>query len=87
MAPPRPATSISRKAAGSGEPNRVAIAAKLPAEPTTASVRAGISRLEKCSARTASPPPRAIRGLPAEHGAQRQGGQRGKEDAGDLVRE
>ena len=62
MAPPRPATSISRNAAGSGEPNRVAMAAKLPAEPTTASVCAGISFLEKCTASTARPLPSAIRG-------------------------
>ena len=36
MGPPIPATSIRRNAAGSGDPNIVLMAAKLPAAPITA---------------------------------------------------
>ena len=62
MAPPSPEASISRNAPSSGEPSSVLMAAKLPAAATTVAVLGGASRLTRRTARTPSPPPRAIRG-------------------------
>ncbi len=61
-APPSPAASIRRKAPRIGEPNRVLIAAKLPAAATAALVWSGASRFASCTAHTPSPAPRAISG-------------------------
>ena len=62
IAPPMPAISMRRKAAGSGDPSRVLIAAKLPAAPMSATACDGASRLSSRTAPAASPPPSAIRG-------------------------
>src|SRR5271169_2679006 len=62
MAPASPEASISRNAPSSGEPSSVLMAAKLPAAATTVAVLGGASRLTRRTARTPSPPPRAIRG-------------------------
>ena len=62
MGPPMPDASISRNAAGSGEPNSVLMAAKLPAAPITRLAWAGASRLASCTASTPRPPPIAISG-------------------------
>ena len=62
IAPPRPEASISRNAPVRGDPSSVLMAAKLPAAATTAWTRAGASRLTSRTARTPSPPPRAISG-------------------------
>ena len=62
IAPPIPATSIIRNAAGRGEPRSVLIAAKLPAAPITTLAISGASRLTRWTARTPRPLPIAIRG-------------------------
>ena len=62
IGPPRPAASISRKAPAMGEPNRVLMAAKLPAAAITVAAVGGASLVARCTARTPSPPPMAIRG-------------------------
>ena len=62
MAPPSPEASISRNAPSRGEPSSVLTAAKLPAAATTVAVLGGASFLTRRTARTPSPPPRAIRG-------------------------
>ena len=65
----------------------MAIAAKLPAAPTTASAWAGMSRLEQPDSASGQAAAEGDqRGLRAEHGAERQGGQRGEQDAGQLGR-
>ena len=86
IVPPRPAASIRRKAPVSGDPSSVLMAAKLPAAATAAWVRAGASRLTSLTARTPSPPPRAISGaLGAEYHAQAQRRERGQHDARKLA--
>jgi hypothetical protein len=62
IAPPIPATSIIRNAAGRGEPRSVLIAAKLPAAPITTLAVSGALRLTRWTARTPRPLPIAIRG-------------------------
>ena len=62
IGPPTPIISISRNAPTNGEPRSVAIAAKLPAAPMTTVAWAGASRLTRCTARTPSPLPIAIKG-------------------------
>ena len=62
VAPPSPEASSSRTAPDSGLPSSVLIAAKLPVAARIAAVRCGTSRLASLTARTASPPPRAITG-------------------------
>ena len=62
IGPPSPAISMRRKAPTSGEPNNVAMAAKLPAAPITTAAIAGASRLNRCTARTPRPLPMAISG-------------------------
>lgn len=62
VGPATPAASISRKAAISGDPMRVLMAAKLPAAPTTATACAGTSRGSSRVTTTPSPPPRAMSG-------------------------
>ena len=62
VGPPSPAISMRRKAPTSGEPRRVAMAAKLPAAPITTAAMGGASRLTRCMARTPSPLPMAISG-------------------------
>ena len=84
IAPPRPAASMSRKAAAIGLPNRVEMAAKLPALATTA-LRAA---RPPCGgrARQASPPPSAISGASGPStDAQGEGGQRRQRDARDVA--
>jgi hypothetical protein len=62
MAPLSPDASISKNAPSKGEPSSVLMAAKLPAAATTVAVLGGASRLTRRTARTPSPPPRAIMG-------------------------
>jgi hypothetical protein len=45
VSPPKPDASNIKNAASSGDPNNVAIAAKLPVAATTAAVLFGVSRL------------------------------------------
>ena len=85
MVPPSPVASISRNAPVSGEPSRVAMAAKLPAAATTVWVRAGASRLASRTAKTPEPSAQGDqRGLGAEDHAQAQGREGGEHDAGQL---
>ena len=62
MGPPSPAISMRRNAPTSGEPSSVAMAAKLPAAPMTATAMCGASFLTRCIASTPSPLPIAISG-------------------------
>ena len=62
IGPPMPATSINRKAPRMGEPKRVLIAAKLPAEVITIAAVGGASRAASRTARAPSPPPSAMSG-------------------------
>ena len=62
VAPPIPATSMIRKAPRMGDPSRVLIAAKLPADAITVWAIGGASFLTRRTVRAASPPPRAISG-------------------------
>ncbi len=55
--------SMSRNAPTIGEPSRVLMAAKLPADASTAFAWSGTGRLARRTARTASPPPSAISGI------------------------
>ena len=60
--PPIPAASISKKAPRIGEPKRVLMAAKLPAEAMTMAAAGGASRLASCTESSPNPPPMAISG-------------------------
>ena len=62
VAPPRPAASITRIAATSGEPKIAEIAAKAPAAPMTTSIWGGASFLASCTVNRAKPPPNAMSG-------------------------
>ena len=63
VTPPKPIASISRKAPLSGEPSSVAMAAKLPAAPTTAlTCGDAAAALDRLTVHAASPPPRAMSG-------------------------
>ncbi len=62
VAPPRPAASITRIAATSGEPKIAEIAAKAPAAPMTTSSWGGASFLASCTVNSATPPPNAMSG-------------------------
>ena len=85
--PPRPAASISRKAPRMGDPNRVLMAAKLPAEAITMAAVGGASRLARLHRQ--EPEPAADgdeRRLRSEDHAEAQGGQRGEDHPGQLGR-
>ena len=60
--PPMPAASMSRKAPRMGEPNKVLMAAKLPAEDITTAAAGGASRLARFTDRSPRPPPMAMSG-------------------------
>ena len=60
--PPMPAASMIRKAPSTGEPSRVLIAAKLPAEAMMVRAIGGASFFARCTVSAARPPPMAIRG-------------------------
>ena len=62
VAPLTPATSMIRKAPSSGDPSKVLIAAKLPAEAMMVSAIGGASRFSRRTVRAANPPPMAISG-------------------------
>ena len=57
-----PAASMIRKAPSSGEPSRVLIAAKLPADAMIVSAIGGASFFTRCTVSAARPPPIAISG-------------------------
>jgi hypothetical protein len=63
VGPPSPDASISKNAPTRGEPSKVLIAAKLPAEATTARARSGTSRRARRNASAARPPPSKISGI------------------------
>ena len=60
--PPSPEASINRKAPRMGEPSRVLMAAKLPAEAMTMAAVGGASRLARWTASMPNPPPMAMSG-------------------------
>jgi hypothetical protein len=60
--PPTPAASIRRKAPRMGDPNRVLMAAKLPAEAMTMAAVGGASLAARWMASVPNPPPMAISG-------------------------
>ena len=75
-----------RNAPSRGEPSRVLIAAKLPAEAMIVSAIGGASFLTRCTVRAAEAAADGDqRCLRPEHGAEAQRGQRGQDDAGQLA--
>ncbi len=85
MVPPRPVASMSRNAPAIGEPNRVLMAAKLPAAAITVAAVGGASRLARRTAMTPRVPPMAISGASGPRTTpEAQGGERGDDHAGQV---
>ena len=85
VSPPMPAASMIRNAPRMGDPSRVLMAAKLPADAMIVSAMGGASFFSRCTVERAEPAADGDEGrLGTENGAQAERGERGEDDGGQL---